>query len=100
MQLRLLQGNLRMANTPSAKKAVRKIRRRTEINKSRRSQMRTYVRKVEEAIASGDKDAAVQALRTAEPLVMRAAQKGIIHKNTASRKVSRLSARVSAVAAK
>jgi len=87
-----------MANTPSAKKAVRKIARRTAINRSRRSQMRTYVRKVEEAIASGDPAAAAAALRAAEPLVMRAAQKGIVHKNTASRKVSRLSRRVSALA--
>jgi small subunit ribosomal protein S20 len=87
-----------MANTPSAKKAVRKIAHRTSINRSRRSQMRTYVRKVEEAIASGDQEAAAAALRAAEPLVMRAAQKGIVHKNTASRKVSRLSRRVSALA--
>lgn len=87
-----------MANTPSAKKAVRKIARRTAVNRSRRSQMRTYVRKVEEAIASGDSEAAAAALRAAEPLVMRAAQKGIVHKNTASRKVSRLSRRVSALA--
>jgi small subunit ribosomal protein S20 len=87
-----------MANTPSAKKAVRKIERRTAVNRSRRSQMRTYVRKVEEAIASGDPEAAAAALRAAEPLVMRAAQKGIVHKNTASRKVSRLSRRVSALA--
>jgi len=86
-----------MANTPSAKKAVRKIVRKTAINRSRRSQMRTYVRKVEEAIASGDPEASVAALRAAEPLVMRAAQKGIVHKNTASRKVSRLSRRVSAL---
>ncbi len=86
-----------MANTPSARKAVRKIERRTEVNKSRRSQMRTYVRKVEEAIASGDANAASTALRAAEPLVMRAAQKGIVHKNTASRKVSRLTARVNAL---
>jgi small subunit ribosomal protein S20 len=83
-----------MANTPSAKKAVRKIERRTKINKSRRSQMRTYVRKVEEAIVSGDQAAAQAALRAAEPLLMRAAQKGIVHKNTASRKVSRLNRRV------
>lgn len=87
-----------MANTPSAKKAVRKIERRTKINRSRRSQMRTYVRKVEEAIATGDPTAAVAALRAAEPLLMRAAQKGIVHKNTASRKVSRLSHRVNALA--
>jgi small subunit ribosomal protein S20 len=86
-----------MANTPSAKKAVRQIERRTAVNKSRRSQMRTYIRKVEEAIASGDAAAAAKALHAAEPLVMRAAQKGIVHKNTASRKVSRLTARVSAL---
>lgn len=87
-----------MANTPSAKKAVRKIERRTAVNKSRRSQMRTYIRKVEEAIASGDPEAAKTAFRAAEPLVMRAAQKGIVHKNAASRKVSRLNARVKALA--
>ncbi len=83
-----------MANTSSAKKAVRKIERRTKINKARRSQMRTYVRKVEEALAAGNREAAQAALRAAEPLVMRAAQKGIVHKNTASRRVSRLSRRV------
>lgn len=86
-----------MANTPSAKKAVRKIERRTKVNKSRRSQMRTYVRKVEDAITAGDQDAARAALHAAEPLVMRAAQKGIVHKNTASRKVSRLTRRVDAL---
>jgi small subunit ribosomal protein S20 len=83
-----------MANTPSAKKAVRKIARRTAVNRSRRSQMRTYVRKVEDAIASGDSTAARNALHEAEPLIMRAAQKGILHKNAASRKVSRLADRV------
>ena len=83
-----------MANTPSAKKAVRKIERRTAVNRSRRSQMRTYLRKVEEAIASGDQTAATAALQEAAPLLMRAAQKGIVHKNSASRKVSRLSKRV------
>ncbi|MCI0465718.1 MAG: 30S ribosomal protein S20 [Beijerinckiaceae bacterium] len=86
-----------MANTPSAKKAVRKIARRTGINRSRRSQMRTYIRKVEEAIASGDLLAASNALRAAEPLVMRAAQKGIVHLNTAARKVSRLTRKVNAL---
>jgi small subunit ribosomal protein S20 len=86
-----------MANTPSAKKAVRKIERRAAANRSRRSQMRTYVRKVEEAIAAGDPSAAAAALRVAEPLVMRAAQKGIVHSNTAARKVSRLSRRVNAI---
>jgi small subunit ribosomal protein S20 len=87
-----------MANTSSAKKAVRKIERRTRVNRSRRSQMRTYVRKVEEAIASGDPAVAAAALSAAEPLLMRSAQKGIVHKNTASRKVSRLSRRVNALA--
>jgi small subunit ribosomal protein S20 len=86
-----------MANTPSAKKAIRKIERRTKVNRSRRSQMRTFIRKVEEAIASGDRTAADAALRAAEPLVMRAAQKGIVHKNTAARKVSRLTHRVNAL---
>ena len=83
-----------MANTKSAKKMVRKIARRTEVNKSRRSRVRTYVRKVEEAIASGDKTAATTALKAAEPEIMRGVTKGVIHKNTGSRKVSRLAARV------
>lgn len=87
-----------MANTSSAKKAVRKIARRTAVRRARRGEMRTFLRKVEEAIASGDQSAAANALSTAAPLVMRAAQKGIIHKNTASRKVSRLTARVKAMA--
>lgn len=87
-----------MANTKSAKKAVRQITRRTAVNRQRRSQMRTYVRKVEEAILSGDQTSAKTALAAAEPMLMRAAQKGIVHKNTASRKVSRLSARVAALA--
>jgi small subunit ribosomal protein S20 len=83
-----------MANTTSAKKATRKIERRTEVNKARRSRMRTYVRSVEEAIAAGDKTAAAAALRAAEPEIMRAAQKGVVAKNAASRKVSRLNQRV------
>ena len=87
-----------MANTKSAQKAVRKIARRTAINKSRRSEMRTYVRKVEEAIGAKDQKAAVAAMRDAEPLVARAAQKGLMHKNTASRKISRLTKRVNALA--
>jgi small subunit ribosomal protein S20 len=89
-----------MANTPSAKKAVRKIARRTAVNRSRRSQMRTFIRKVEDALAKGDAGAAKTALAEAEPLIMRAAQKGILHKNTASRKVSRLSVRVNGLAAR
>jgi small subunit ribosomal protein S20 len=88
-----------MANTSSAKKMVRKIARRTEINKSRRSQMRTYVRKVEDAIAKGSATDALQAMKMAEPKLMRAAQKGILDKNTASRKVSRLVHRIRAMAA-
>lgn len=87
-----------MANTVSAKKMTRKIAKRTAINRTRRSRMRTFIRNVEEAIASGNKDAAATALRAAEPEIMRAAQKGIIPKNTASRKVSRLSHRVRALA--
>jgi small subunit ribosomal protein S20 len=79
-----------MANTSSAKKATRKIARRTEVNKARRSRMRTFVRKVEDALANGDKAAATEALKAAEPMLMRAAQKGIVHKSTASRKVARL----------
>jgi small subunit ribosomal protein S20 len=89
-----------MANTPSAKKAVRKIARRTAVNRSRRSQMRTYIRKVEEAIASGDASLAQNAFDQAQPLIMRAAQKGIIHKNAASRKVSRLAVRVNGLSKK
>ncbi len=88
-----------MANTKSAKKMVRKIARRTEVNKSRRSRLRTFVRKVEEAVASGDKAAAVKALKAAEPEIMRGVTKGVLHKNTASRKVSRLAARVKGVGA-
>lgn len=87
-----------MANTASAKKAVRKIARRTEVNKARRSQMRTYLRKVEEAIASGDKPAAAEALKVAQPVIQRAAQHGIVHRNLADRKVSRLAGRIKAIA--
>lgn len=88
-----------MANTKSAKKAVRKLVRRTAVNQSRRSRMRTHLRKVEEAIGSGDKSAAQEALKQAQPEVMRAAQKHVLHKNTASRKLSRLSARVKSMGA-
>ena len=83
-----------MATTKSAKKAARKIARRTKVNHARRSRLRSFVRKVEEAIAAGNRDTAVAALRDAEPVIMRAAQKGVVHKHTASRKVSRLSHRV------
>jgi small subunit ribosomal protein S20 len=87
-----------MANTSSAKKMARKIVARTDVNRARRSRVRTYLKKVEEAIASGDAAAAKAAFAVAEPELMRAASKGVVHKNTASRKVSRLAARVKAVA--
>jgi small subunit ribosomal protein S20 len=87
-----------MANTTSAKKATRKIARRTIINKARRTQMRNAVRNVEEAIERGDRDAAVKAMVNAEPQLMRAAQNKIIHKNNASRKVSRLSHQIAKLA--
>jgi len=88
-----------MANTSSARKAVRKIARRTEINQARRTQLRTFVRKVEEAIAANDRKEAVAALKAAEPVIMRAAQKGVVHRNAASRKISRLSHRIAKLSA-
>ena len=88
-----------MANTSSAKKATRKIARRTAINKNRRSRVRTFVKKVEAALEAGDKSAASEALRAAEPELMRAAGKGVLHPNTASRKVSRLASRVKSLEA-
>jgi small subunit ribosomal protein S20 len=87
-----------MANTKSAKKATRQIARKTEINKSRRTTLRNSVRNVEEAIASGDRSKASDALKRAEPAIMRAAQLGVIHKNNASRKVSRLTHRIAKLA--
>ena len=83
-----------MPNTKSARKATRVIARRTEVNKVRRSLLRSSVREVEEAIQSGDRSAALAAFKTAEPAIMRAAQYGIVHKNNASRKVSRLAHRI------
>ena len=88
-----------MANTTSAKKATRKIARRTAVNKSRRTKMRGSVRLVEEAITKGDREAAVKAFAAAEPELMKAAQRNIIHRNAASRKVSRLSHRIAALVA-
>ena len=88
-----------MANTSSAKKATRKIARRTAINKNRRSRVRNFVRKVEEALAAGDKAAAEAALSAAQPELMRAAGKGVLHANTASRKVSRLTRRLKTLSA-
>ena len=83
-----------MANSPAARKRVRKIARKTEVNKNRRSRVRTFIRKVEEAIASGDQEAAAAALKLAQPEMMRGAQKGAFHRNTISRKVSRLHGRI------
>ncbi|MBB5044423.1 30S ribosomal protein S20 [Shinella fusca] len=88
-----------MANTTSAKKATRKIAARTAVNKSRRSRVRNFIRKVEEAIASGDQAVAAAALKAAQPELMRAATRGVLHSNTASRKVSRLAGRVKAMTA-
>lgn len=86
-----------MANSPQSKKRARQNARRLEVNKARRSRIRTHLRKVEEAIASGDKEAAAAALRLAQPELMRGVTKGVYHKNTASRKMSRLAARVKAI---
>lgn len=87
-----------MANTPSAKKAARKIAHRTEINKVPRTRMRSAMREVEEAIAASDKAAAEAALRKAQPQIMKAASRGIVHRNAAARKISRLAHRVGALA--
>ena len=86
-----------MANSPQSKKRARQAVRRTDVNKARRSRIRTYLRKVEEAIASGDQAAAKAALQAAQPELMRGVTKGVYHKNTASRKMSRLSSRVKAL---
>ena len=86
-----------MANTPQSKKRARQNERRLAVNKARRSRIRTHLRKVEEAIASGDKDVAMAALRAAQPELMRGVSKGVFHKNTAARKMSRLSARVKSI---
>lgn len=86
-----------MANTKSAKKAARQAVRRTAINKARRSRLRTAVRKVEEAISTGDRTRAQAAMAEAEPVIIRAAQKKIVHRNAAQRKVSRLAHRIAAL---
>ena len=88
-----------MANSPSSKKRALQSARRADINKTRRSRMRTFIRKVEEAIATGDKTAAAEALRLAQPEIMTNVSKGVVHKNTASRKISRLAGRVQALGA-
>ena len=86
-----------MANTPSAKKRIRNTLRKTDINKSRRSRIKTFVRKVEDALESKDAKAAMVSLKAAQPEIMRGVTKGIFHKNTASRKISRLSSRIKAI---
>jgi len=86
-----------MANTPQAKKRARQNEARFQVNKARRSRIRTFLRKAEEAIASGDKEAATAAVRALQPELMRGVTKGVFHKNTAARKMSRLSARVKAI---
>lgn len=86
-----------MANTPQSKKRARQSESRTAVNKARRSRIRSKLRKVEEAIASGDKEAATAALRAAQPELMRGVTRGVFHKNTAARKMSRLSSRVKAL---
>jgi small subunit ribosomal protein S20 len=87
-----------MANTPGAKKSIRKIARRTEVNKARRSRVRTYLRKFEEAVVGGDVKVATDAFVKAESELMRAVSKGVVHGNTGSRKVSRLAARLKKLA--
>jgi len=88
-----------MANTPGAKKAIRKIERRTEVNKARRSRVRTFIRKFEEALAGGDAGAAKAAFVEAQSELMRAVGKGVVHKNTGARKVSRLAAQLKKLSA-
>lgn len=88
-----------MANNPGAKKAIRKIAARTEVNKARRTRVRTFLRKFQEAVAGGDQAAAKTAFITAESELMRAVSKGVVHKNTGSRKVSRLAAQLKKMAA-
>ncbi len=83
-----------MANTKSAKKRVRRNGRRTEVNHARVSRVRTFIRKIENAIEGSDKSAAQQALKEAQPEIMRGVGHGVMHRNTASRKISRLSARI------
>ncbi|MET4127551.1 small subunit ribosomal protein S20 [Roseovarius sp. MBR-6] len=94
---RTQKGSTPMANTPQSEKRARQSEKRFAVNKARRSRIRTFLRKVEEAIASGDKEAAATALRLAQPELMRGVTKGVFHKNTASRKMSRLASRVKAL---
>ena len=86
-----------MANHDSAKKRIRQTERRKAVNRNRLGRVRTYIKKVEQAIAAGDSDSAKEALKVAQPIIMRGAQKGVIHRNTASRKISRLATQVKAL---
>lgn len=88
-----------MANTAQSKKRARQAEARQDVNKARRSRIRTFLRKVEEALTAGNADAAATALAAAQPELMRGVTKGVLHKNTASRKMSRLTSRVKALAA-
>lgn len=87
-----------MANTPQARKRIRQIERRTAVNKARKSRIRTFIRRVEEAISGGDQSKAIDALRAAQPEIVRGANKGVMHRNTASRKISRLHQRIKGMA--
>ncbi|MBD3669160.1 MAG: 30S ribosomal protein S20 [Gammaproteobacteria bacterium] len=87
-----------MANSPQAKKRARQIERRTEVNRARRSRIRSFLRKVEDAISGGDQAVAAAAFQNAQPEIQRGVTKGVLHKNTASRKISRLSARIKGMA--
>ena len=89
-----------MANIKSAKKRIRRTARQTEVNRQRRGRLRSFIKKVEEAVASGDKEAANAALREDQPEIMRGAGKGVLHKNTASRKISRLSRSIKRIGSK
>ena len=97
MELIASLGQYIMANSPQAKKRARQNERNRIVNKDRRSRIRSFIRKVEEAIAGGDKESAMVALKSAQPELMRGVSKGIFHKNTVARKMSRLSARVNAI---
>ena len=87
-----------MAHTPSAKKRIRQTKRRTQVNRARVQRIRTFVRRVEKAIASGDKEEARSAFNAAQPELMRGVNKGVVHRNTAARRLSRLSARIKTLA--
>ena len=86
-----------MANHDSAKKRIRQTERRKAVNRNRLGRVRTYIKKVEQAIAAGDSDSAKEALKVAQPIIMRGAQKGVIHRNTASRKISRLATQIKSI---